>query len=63
MEKLTLLRGPCLSPKEVQALLQVDIRVVYRWLNTGELKALKINNRWHIPEPHLDEIIHANYTL
>lgn len=63
MNKLTLLKSRCYSPKEVQAVLKVDIHIIYKWLKTGHLRALRVNNRWYIPEQFIDDMIHTNFDI
>lgn len=41
---------------EVAELLRVDLRTVYRWIQAGKLKAVKIGGSWRITANTIKEI-------
>jgi len=45
------------SPKEVMELLGISQTTVYRWLESGELPAVKIGKLWRIPADALEELL------
>lgn len=48
------IQSPFLTVPEAARFLRVHIMTVYRWLNTGDLKAARIGNRWRIPKNRLE---------
>jgi excisionase family DNA binding protein len=45
-----------LTTKQIQDLLQVDRITVYRMLNDGRLKGVKIGNQWRFPQSEFDRL-------
>ncbi len=45
-----------LTTKQIQDLLQVDRITVYRMLNDGRLKGVKIGNQWRFPQSEIDRL-------
>ena len=43
--------------KQVAEVLSVCTRTVYDLINTGELKAVKVGNKWRVKEQWLDEML------
>ena len=57
MDKIQLERK-AYSPKEVMELLGISQTTVYRWLESGELPAVKIGKKlWRIPAEALEELL------
>jgi excisionase family DNA binding protein len=46
-----------LTTKQLQELLKVDRITVYRMLNDGRLKGLKIGNQWRFPQSEIDRLM------
>lgn len=46
-----------LTTKQMQDLLKVDRITVYRMLNDGRLKGIKIGNQWRFPQAEIDRIL------
>lgn len=46
-----------LTPAQVAERLQVTERTVYRWLDAGELKGVKLGRLWRIKEEALDSFL------
>jgi len=49
-----------LSPVAAAKRLEVDRRTVYRWLDAGDLRAVRVGGRWRIAEDDLDLFVVAN---
>jgi excisionase family DNA binding protein len=45
-----------LTTKQIQDLLQIDRVTVYRMLNDGRLKGVKIGNQWRFPQSEIDRL-------
>lgn len=46
------------TPKEVAALLGLNPITVYRWLNSGILRGIRVGpKRWRIPRSEIDAIL------
>jgi excisionase family DNA binding protein len=46
------------TPKEVAALLGLNPITVYRWLNSGTLRGIRVGpKRWRIPRSEIDHIL------
>jgi len=43
--------------REVAQMLRFDKMTIYRWIKSGKIKAVKINNRWLIPAEEVERII------
>ena len=56
MDKIQLERK-AYSPKEVQEMLGISQTTVYRWLESGQLPAVKIGKLWRIPADALEEML------
>ena len=57
MDKIQLERK-AYSPKEVQEMLGVAQTTIYRWLENGQLPAVKIGGKlWRIPADALEELL------
>jgi excisionase family DNA binding protein len=48
--------GELLTTKQLQDLLKVDRITVYRMLNDGRLKGVKIGNQWRFPQSEIDRL-------
>jgi excisionase family DNA binding protein len=46
-----------LTTKQLQELLKIDRVTVYRMLNDGRLKGVKIGNHWRFPQSELDRLM------
>jgi len=46
-----------LTTKQLQELLKVDRVTVYRMLNDGRLKGVKIGNQWRFPQSEIDRLM------
>lgn len=46
-----------LTPGEIAKELKVSERSVYRWIDSGELKAVKLGRIWRIAKEDFDEFI------
>ena len=46
-----------LTTKQIQELLKVDRVTVYRMLNSGRLKGVKIGNQWRFPQSEIDRLL------
>jgi len=49
-----------LSPVAVAKRLEVDRRTVYRWLDAGDLRAVRVGGRWRIAEDDLARFLVVN---
>ncbi len=49
--------GELLTTKQLQELLKVDRITVYRMLNDGRLKGVKIGNQWRFPRNEIDRLM------
>lgn len=49
-----------ISPIEAAKRLEVDRRTVYRWLDAGDLRAVRVGGRWRIAEEDLARFVVAN---
>jgi excisionase family DNA binding protein len=49
--------GELLTTRQLQDLLKVDRITVYRMLNDGRLKGVKIGNQWRFPQNEIDRLI------
>ncbi len=50
--------GKFLTPEEVADRLNICVRTVYRWLNTGKMPGVKLGERlWRIQEQDIHEFI------
>jgi excisionase family DNA binding protein len=45
------------TSKQLQNLLQIDRVTVYRMLNDGRLKGVKIGNQWRFPQSEIDRLL------
>lgn len=52
-----------LSVKEVAEKLSVTTKTIQRYIKAGKIEAVKMGNRWKIPEQALDEFIRAGGTF
>jgi len=43
--------------REVAQLLRLDKTTIYKWIKSGKIKAIKINNRWLIPAEEVERIV------
>jgi excisionase family DNA binding protein len=48
-----------LTTKQLQGLLKIDRITVYRMLNDGRLKGVKIGNQWRFPQSEIDRLMGA----
>ncbi len=48
-----------LTTKQIQDLLKIDRITVYRMLNDGRLKGVKIGNQWRFPQTEIDRLMGA----
>jgi excisionase family DNA binding protein len=46
-----------LTTRQLQDLLQIDRITVYRMLNDGRLKGVKIGNQWRFPQSEIDRLL------
>ena len=46
-----------LKPEQVAEILNVSMTSVYRWLNTGELKGIRVGKLWRVRKSDLQKII------
>jgi excisionase family DNA binding protein len=46
-----------LTTKQVQAILKIDRITVYRMLNDGRLKGVKVGNQWRFPQSEIDHFL------
>ena len=46
-----------LTTKQLQDLLKIDRITVYRMLNDGRLKGVKIANQWRFPQNEIDRLM------
>jgi excisionase family DNA binding protein len=46
-----------LTVKQIQTLLKIDRVTVYRMLNDGRLKGVKVGNQWRFPQSEIDRIL------
>lgn len=46
-----------LTTKQIQDLLKVDRVTVYRMLNDGRLKGVKVGNQWRFPQVEIDRLL------
>lgn len=51
------------TPAQVAERLQVSERTVYRWIDSGELKAVKLGRLWRIQEPDLKDFLNKRSNL
>ncbi|MDR3577607.1 MAG: PocR ligand-binding domain-containing protein [Anaerolineaceae bacterium] len=49
--------GELLTTKQLQQVLKIDRVTVYRMLNDGRLKGVKIGNHWRFPQSEIDKLI------
>jgi excisionase family DNA binding protein len=49
--------GELLTTKQLQELLKIDRITVYRMLNDGRLKGVKIGNQWRFPQNEIDRLM------
>ncbi|HVN54830.1 MAG TPA: PocR ligand-binding domain-containing protein [Anaerolineaceae bacterium] len=49
--------GELLTTKQLQDLLKVDRITIYRMLNDGRLKGVKIGNQWRFPQSEVDHLL------
>ena len=47
-------KNELLTPQEVADYLKVDVRTIYRWLNTGTMAGVKIGDNWRILKSTID---------
>lgn len=45
------------TPKEISEILQVTERTVYRWIDQGHLKAVKLGKLWRITEDEFKQFL------
>jgi excisionase family DNA binding protein len=50
------------TPKEVAERLKVTTRTVYRWLESGDLRAIRFTREYRISETDLKEFIERHRT-
>jgi len=50
------------TPEEVAEQLRVTAYTVRRWLKNGELRAIKLESFWRIPESALQDFVNARTT-
>ncbi|WP_391558938.1 helix-turn-helix domain-containing protein [Robertmurraya sp.] len=48
------------TPAQVADRLQVAEKTVYRWLDSGKLKGVKLGRLWRIREEKLEEFLQKN---
>jgi len=53
----TQLERKAYSPKEVMERLGISQTTIYRWLESGQLPAVKIGKLWRIPVDALEELL------
>lgn len=46
--------------KEIEEILDVSLRTLYRYIDSGRLKANKIGNKWIVTEQSLKDFIKGN---
>lgn len=49
--------GELLTTKQLQEMLKIDRMTVYRMLNDGRLKGVKIGNQWRFPQSEIDRLL------
>jgi excisionase family DNA binding protein len=49
--------GELLTTRQLQDLLKIDRITVYRMLNDGRLKGVKIGNQWRFPQSEIDRLL------
>jgi len=49
--------GKYYTIRELAQLLRLDKSTIYRWIKSGKIRAIKINNRWLIPAEELEKIM------
>jgi excisionase family DNA binding protein len=49
------------SPKQVAEICAVDVRTVYRWIESGRLRAYKLGAIWRISEDDLSDFLEKSY--
>lgn len=49
--------GELFTTRQIQDLLQIDRVTVYRMLNDGRLKGVKIGNQWRFPQSEIDRLL------
>ena len=49
--------GELLTTRQLQELLKVDRITLYRMLNDGRLKGVKIGNQWRFPQAEIDRLL------
>lgn len=50
------------TPAQIADLLQVAEKTVYRWLDSGKLRGVKLGRLWRIREEHLEDFLKKNTT-
>jgi putative molybdopterin biosynthesis protein len=48
------------TPQEVAKMLRVTRTTIYEHIKSGQLKAIRVGNRYRITEAHLEEYIQQN---
>jgi acetyl-CoA synthetase len=44
-----------LTPKETAELLKVNLRTIYKWIKSGELKAVQFGDVWRLDKSYILE--------
>ncbi len=44
-----------MTPADAADLLKVHLNTIYRWLESGELKGVKIGDTWRVDKAHIEE--------
>jgi len=49
-----------LTPQEAATMLKVHVNTIYRWIESGELKGVKIADTWRIDQVDLEHKLSGN---
>jgi len=49
--------------KEVAEKLKLNIMTIYKWINQGKIKAVKLGDTWRISETEINRILNENKNI
>lgn len=49
--------------KEVAEKLKLNIMTIYKWINQGKIKAVKLGDTWRISETEINRILNENKSI
>ncbi|WP_257875834.1 helix-turn-helix domain-containing protein [Thermoanaerobacterium thermosaccharolyticum] len=49
--------------KEVSEKLKLNIMTIYKWINQGKIKAVKLGDTWRISETEINRILNENKNI